>query len=131
MARLKLTDNARRYRRQMWITVLVALPGLIVAIRGAQDRLPSALGILGAVWFLGAIGVAATMGLKVHKQTLADRAMQSRRAMIVMMTATLGKETDESLEKIRDKGGLTGEAADLILKGRAKKTESAEETADE
>jgi hypothetical protein len=44
--------------------------------------------------------------------------------MIVMMTATLGKETSESLEKIRDSGGLTGEAADLILKGRQAKADA-------
>jgi O-antigen ligase len=85
---------------------------------------PVALGILGALVFLGAIGTAAVLGLKVRRQTLADREMQSRRAMIVMMTATLGKETDESLEKIRNGGGLTGEAAGLILKGRHAKTDA-------
>jgi hypothetical protein len=124
MARLKLTDNARRYRRRMWLITIAGLPALLLAIRGAQGGVPVALGILGALVFLGAIGTAAVLGLKVRRQTLADREMQSRRAMIVMMTATLGKETDESLEKIRNGGGLTGEAAGLILKGRHAKTDA-------
>lgn len=124
MARIKLTDNARRYRRRMWFITIAGLPALLLAIRGAQQRVPVALGIFGAVVFLCAIGMAAVLGRKTHRQTLADREMQSRRAMIVMMTATLGKETDESLERIRDRGGLTGEAADLILQGRQAKADA-------
>lgn len=124
MARIKLTDNARRYRRRMWFITIAGLPALLLAIRGVQGRAPVVLGILGALVFLGAIGTAAVLGLKAHRQTLADREMLSRRTMIVMMTATLGKETDESLEKIRDGGGLTGEAAGLILKGRQAKTDA-------
>ena len=124
MARIKLTDNARRYRRRMWLTTIAGLPALLLAIRGAQERVPLVLGILGALIFLGAIGMAAVLGLKMHRQSLADREMHSRRAMIVMMTATLGKETDESLETIRDRGGPSGEAADMILKGRQAKADA-------
>jgi hypothetical protein len=118
MARIKLTDNARRYRRGMWLVTIAGLPALLLAIRGAQGRVPVFLGIIGALMFLSAIAMAAVLGLKVRRQTLADREIHSRRAMIVMMTAALGKETDESLEKIRDGGGLTGEAAGMILQGR-------------
>ena len=59
MARIKLTDNARRYRRLMWLTTIAGLPALALAIRGAQERVPLVLGILGALVFLGAIGMAA------------------------------------------------------------------------
>ena len=124
MARIKLTDNARRYRRGMWLVTIAGLPALLLAIRGAQGRVPVFLGILGALMFLSAIAMAAVLGLKVRRQTLADREMQSRRAMIVMMTATLGKETDESLEKIHDGGGLTGEAAGMILQSRQAKADA-------
>jgi hypothetical protein len=124
MARIKLTDNARRYRRGMWLVTIAALPALLLAVRGAQGRVPVFLGIIGTLLFLGAIGTAAMLGLKARSQTLADREMHSRRAMIVMMTATLGKETDESLEKIRDGGGLTGEAAEMILQGRQAKADA-------
>jgi hypothetical protein len=124
MARIKLTDNARRYRRGMWLVTIAGLPALLLAVRGAQERVPVFLGILGALLFLSAIGTAAMLGLKVRRQTLADREIHSRRAMIVMMTATLGKETDESLEKIRDSGGLTGEAAGMILQGRQAKADT-------
>ncbi|MEE8361951.1 MAG: hypothetical protein V3R71_07325 [Gemmatimonadales bacterium] len=124
MARIKLTDNARHYRRRMWLTTIAGLPALLLAIRGIQERVPVVLGILGALIFLGSIGMAAMLGRKMHSQSLADREMHSRRAMIVMMTATLGKETDESLETIRDRGGLSGEAAGLILKGRQAKADA-------
>lgn len=124
MARIKLTDNARRYRRRMWLTTIAGLPGLWLAIRGAQERVPLVLGIFGALVFLGANVMTAVLGLKTHRQSLADREMHSRRAMIVMMTATLGKETDESLETIRDRGGLSGEAAGMILKGRQAKADA-------
>ena len=124
MARIKLTDNARRYRRGMWLVTIAALPTLLLAVRGAQGRVPVFLGIIGALLFLGAIGTAAMLGLKARSQTLADREMYSRRAMIVMMTATLGKETDESLEKIRDGGELTGEAAGMVLQGRQAKADA-------
>jgi hypothetical protein len=122
MARIKLTDNARPYRRGMWfITIVAGLPAMLLAIRGAQGRVPVTLGLLGALVFVGAIVTAAVLGLKAHRQTLADREIVSRRTMIVMMTATLGKESDESLEKIHDGGGLTGEAAGMILKSRQAK----------
>jgi len=84
MARIKLTDNARRYRRAMWLVTIAGLPALLLAIRGAQGRVPVFLGILGALLFLGAIGTAAMLGFKARRQTLADREMHSRRAMIVM-----------------------------------------------
>ncbi len=85
---------------------------------GAQRQVPVGLGLAGAVVFLLAIATAAVLGLKMHRQTLADREMHARRAMIVMMTASLGEQPDEKLERIEAQGGISGEAAGLILRNR-------------
>jgi len=44
--------------------------------------------------------------------------MQARRSMIVMMTATLGEQSDEDLERIAAQEGIAGEAAGMILEAR-------------
>jgi len=121
MLKYHLTDNARVYRRLMWVTALTAVPALALAIRGVQGSTSPFWGVLGGLVFLGALGTAAVLGFKMHRQTLADRDMRARRGMIVMMAETLGKESEESLEKIRKRGGMSGEAADMILKGRQAK----------
>lgn len=118
MPRIQLTDNARQYRRLMWLVVVLSLPGLWLAIQGLRGLVPGAVGITAGLAFLAGIFLAAALGFKTHRQTMADREMQARRAMVVMLAATLGKQEDEALERIRAKGGLSGEAAGLILKNR-------------
>ena len=118
MARARVTDNARRYRRLMWLVALAGLLPLFLAIRGIQGRVPVGLGLAGAIVFVLAIVTAAVLGHKMHRQTLADREMHARRAMIVMMTASLGEQPDEKLERIESQGGISGEAAGLILRNR-------------
>ena len=102
----------------MWLVALAGLPALALAVAGARDRVPVALGLAGAAAFLVAIGTAAVLGFKMHRQTLADRRMQARRSMIVMMTATLGEQSDEDLERIAAQEGIAGEAAGMILEAR-------------
>lgn len=123
MARTSLPDNARRYRHLMWLTTVVGLIALLVAFQGGRAKLPQAVGIAGAVVFFVSITVAAWLGLKMHRQALADREMQARRAMIVMLAAKLGEQDDESLEQIVAQGGLAGEAAGMILRNRQGKVE--------
>ena len=118
MARIRVTDNARRYRRLMWLVALAGLPALFLAIRGIQGRAPFGIGLAGAIVFLLAIATAAGLGLKMHRQTIADREMHARRAMIVMMAASLGEQSDEKLERIESQGGVSGEAAGMILSNR-------------
>ena len=59
----------------------------------------------------------------MHRQTIADREMHARRAMIVMMTASLGEQSDEKLERVEAQGGLSGEAAGMILRNRRAKAD--------
>ena len=121
MPKYHLTDNARRYRRLMWATTLAAAPALAMTVQGIRGETSVFVGILAALVFVASMAAAAMLGLKMHRQTLLDRDKQARRAMIVMMAETLGKESSESLEQIRTRGGMSGEAADLILKARQAK----------
>jgi len=102
----------------MWLVAMAGIPALLLAIRGIQGRVPMALGFAGGIVFFLAIGTAAFLGLKMHRQTLADRDMHARRAMTVMMTASLGEQPDDKLKRIEAEGGIPGEAAALILQNR-------------
>ncbi len=121
MARAPLTDNARLYRRAMWLVTVFGLLALMLAIAGARGLLPVGLGIAGGAVFGISILLAGVLGIKMHRQALADRELAARRAMIVMLAATLGKQDDSALERIKTQGGPAGEAAALILEGRQAK----------
>ncbi len=118
MRRAPLTDNARLYRRSMWLVTGGGILALAIAVAGARGNVPVAIGIAGGVLFAISILLAGVLGLKMHRQALADREMAARRSMIVMLAATLGKQDDAVLEGIRTQGGPAGEAAALILEGR-------------
>lgn len=61
------------------------------------------------------------MGTKAHKRALEDREKESGRFMIVAIAAQLSRQDDAALERIKAKGGPAGEAAGMILLGRAEK----------
>jgi hypothetical protein len=105
----------------MWLVTACGVLALAVAIGGARGILPVALGVAGAVLFAVTIALAGVLGLKMHRQALADREIAARRSMIVMLAATLGKQDDAALERIKTQGGPAGEAAALILEGRQAK----------
>ena len=121
MPRAPLTDNARFYRRFLWLVTGCGILALAIAIAGARGIVPVAIGIVGGVLFAISILLAGVLGLKMHRQALADREMVARRAMIVMLAATLGEQDDTALERITVQGGPAGEAAALILEGRLAK----------
>ena len=121
MPRAPLTDNARLYRRSMWLVTACGILALAIAIAGARGIVPVAIGIPGGVLFAICILLAGVLGLKMHRQALADREMAARRSMIVLLAATLGKQDDAALERIKTQGGPAGEAAALILEGRQAK----------
>ena len=121
MARAPLTDNAKSYRRAMWLVTVFAVVALALAVAGAREMIPVVLGIAGGVLFAISILLAGLLGLKMHRQALADREIAARRSMIVMLAATLGKQDDSALERIKAQGGPAGEAAGLILEERRAK----------
>lgn len=71
--------------------------------------------------FVASALTAMWLGLKAHKKALEDRDRESGTAMILAIAVQLGKQDDASLEKIKAKGGPAGEAAGMILQGRAEK----------
>lgn len=105
----------------MWVVTACGILALAIAVAGARGIVPVAIGIAGGILFAISILLAGVLGLKMHRQALADREMAARRAMIVMLAATLGEQDDTALERITVQGGPAGEAAALILEGRRAK----------
>jgi hypothetical protein len=100
----------------------VTLLGVIAAAKGwiLSTLGPPLFGLfvassLTAVWF----------GIKAHRRALADRETESGRSMIVAIAAQLGRQDDGALERIKARGGPAGEAAGMILQGRAEKAKKA------
>jgi hypothetical protein len=116
-----LSEAAREMRvatRLLGVLAAVTLLGVIAAAKGwiLSTLGPPLLGLfvassLTAVWF----------GVKAHRRALADRETESGRSMLVAIAAQLGRQDDAALERIRAKGGPAGEAAGMILQGRAEK----------
>lgn len=108
--------------RVVGLLAAVLLLGVIAAVKGwiLPTLGPPFLGLfvasgLTAVWF----------GIKAHKRALEDREKESGRAMIVAIAAQLGRQDDAALERIKARGGPAGEAAGMILMGRAEKRKKA------
>ncbi|MGH7703701.1 MAG: hypothetical protein ACREMO_11440 [Gemmatimonadales bacterium] len=121
MRRAPLSDASREYRTIMWLVGLLGLAALLVAVGGVRGWVPRLVGLFAGFAFFGClIGVSLT-GLKAHRQALADRDMEGRRAMIVMLAARLGQQDDTTLTRIAGGDGIAAEAAALILKGRKEK----------
>lgn len=121
MARKALSDSANEYRQAMWISGVVGIAALIVAWLGARGSLPRMASVVGIGVSAAAISLTAWFGIRTRGQALKDQEIAARRSLIVMLTAQLGHQDDETLGKVAKKGGAAGEAARLILKGRAEK----------
>ena len=120
--RSRVSDLAQPYRLAMWSVFLLGVGGIGAAVGAARGRLPPAWGILGLGVFLACVVGAGWLGWKTHRQTVADREMESRRSMIVMLAVQLGRIDTPQLDGIAAKGGPAGEAASLILQGRKERS---------
>lgn len=116
-----LSEAARELRTSTRLAALVSGGLLLATFAAFKGWLPSALGPVFLPLFVASAITAAWIGLRTHKRALADREKESGRAMIVAIAAQLGRQDDAALERIRAKGGPAGEAAGLILQGRAEK----------
>ncbi len=117
----RFSDAAQQYRQVMWLMVLLGLLGFGLAFLAARTGGDRALGGLGIL--LGLIGTAAGAwsGLRARRQAIADRELESRRGMIVLLAAQLGAKDDAALERLAAGSGMAADAARLILQGRAEK----------
>lgn len=121
-----LSDSARELR--MTTRLMVALAGVLLAATFAAARgwLPPELGAVFLPLFLASALTAVWFGFRTHRRALADREMASGRAMIVAIAAQLARQDDAALERIQARGGPAGEAAGMILQGRAEKARRGE-----
>lgn len=99
-------------------TLLVALGCLALFLAATIGWLPRGLVPPATLGFFAACAGAVWLGLRSHRQALADRDRESRLTLIVTMAAQLGKQDDETLRRIAGKSGPAGEAARMILTER-------------
>jgi hypothetical protein len=116
-----LSEAARSLRGTARLALLVAAVFLMISFSAAKGWLPPELGPVALPLFFASAAIGVWFGIKAHTRALADREMESGRAMIVAIAAQLGRQDDAALERIRAKGGPAGEAAGMILQGRAEK----------
>ena len=110
-----------RNRGLVWLTATAAALSLAIAIAGFKDWLPREFTWFGLALFLCCLVVIALVGWRTRKEMLALRDEAARGQMIVMLAARLRDEAPEKLEQMGKRGGPAGEAAALLLQGRAER----------
>jgi hypothetical protein len=118
----QLSDAAQGYRRAMRLTCGVAVLALAGAFLGLRGRVPPLPGLFCGLVFLVAAALAALFGLQTQRQIRADVAKQERMQSILLVAAQLGRQDDAVLRRLAAQAGLTGDAARMILQGRAERT---------
>jgi hypothetical protein len=98
-----------------------ALASLAVAIAAFRDYLPESLGLLGLGLFILCLAMIVAIGWETRREMLAAREAAARGQMIVMLAARIRDEPADALREMARRGGPAGEAAALILKGRAER----------
>lgn len=113
-----MSEAARALRTAMRWMLVVAVACLVLAFGTTRGWVPRALIPLVTITFLVACVWAMWLGLKSHRQALADRERAGRLSLIVTIAAQLGKQDDATLRQIAEKSGPAGEAARMILTER-------------
>jgi hypothetical protein len=103
----------------MWLLAIIGLASLGVAWLAARGLVPATLGLLGLSVGVAAVLLSGWFGVRARQQALKDQEIVARRSMIVLLMAQLGHQDDTTLATIERKGGPAGEAARMILDGRA------------
>jgi hypothetical protein len=116
-----MSETARSLRISARLALGLCILCAAVALAGVKGWLPAAIGLGFRPLALAAAILAVWLGTRAHRRALADRELESSRAIIVAIAAQLGKQPDETLERIRTQGGPAGEAAGMILQGRREK----------
>lgn len=100
---------------------LAAALSLVVAVAGFRHVIPEAFAFLGLALFVACLVLIALLAWRTRRTILAQRAETERGQMIVMLAARLRDEATGTLEAMSRRGGPSGEAATLILQGRAER----------
>ncbi|HET9292923.1 MAG TPA: hypothetical protein VFO06_01425 [Gemmatimonadales bacterium] len=110
-----------RDRALIWLVASAGAIALAVAFAGVRGWVPQSLGLVSAGLFVVCLLLVAVIGWQRHRNTLADRDAAARAQMIVMIAARLNTQDNEALEAMAARGGPAGEAAKLVLDGRAER----------
>ena len=110
-----------RNRGLVWLTALGAALSLGVAIAGFRDMLPRPFALLGLACFGACLATIGVVGWRTRQEMLTLREAAARGQMIVLLAARLRDEDAAALEGMVRRGGPAGEAATLILQGRAER----------
>lgn len=110
-----------RNRSLVIVVAVMASLALVVAVAAFRDILPGALGFLGLGLFVLCLAMLVAIGWETRREMLAAREAAARGQMIVMLAAKLRDEDAAALQEMARRGGPAGEAAALILKGRAER----------
>ncbi len=113
-----MSEGARELRRAMRWSLLVAIGCLAIILAGALGWLSRGLVPPAFLAFMVACVGAVWLGLKSHRQALADRERNGRLSLIIAIASQLGKQDDETLRRIAGKSGPAAEAARMILTER-------------
>jgi hypothetical protein len=114
----------RIYRFGMWGLVALGVPGLFAAFLGARGVIPPLLGIAGAFAFVICVLLGALVGLQARRQMQLQREKENYSTMLIILATQLRVQDDQVLQRIADKGGPAGEAAEMVLQGRREKGDS-------
>jgi len=98
-----------------------ALVALGVSVAAYRNQLPESLGMIGLAVFVISLAMIVAIGWETRRDMLAARDAAARGQMIVMLAARLKDEDAAKLQEMARRGGPAGEAASLILKGRAER----------
>lgn len=110
-----------RNRGLVWVTALAAALALAIAIAGFRDVLPPAFALIGLAMFACCLVLIGVVGWRTRQEMLALREAAARGQTIVLLAARLRDEDGAALEAMARRGGTVGEAATLILQGRAER----------
>jgi hypothetical protein len=110
-----------RNRGLVWLTALAGALALAVAIAGFRDVLPRSFAVLGLAMFGTCLVLIGMLGWRTRRDMLASREAAARGQAIVLLAARLRDEDQAALETMVRRGGTAGEAATLILQGRAER----------
>lgn len=113
-----MSEAARALRTAMRWMLGVAGVCLVLAFGTTRGWVPRSTIPIVTLTFLLACAWAIWLGLKSHRQALADRERAGRLSLIVTIAAQLGKQDDATLRRIAGKSGPAGEAARMILTER-------------
>lgn len=94
---------------------------LVLAVAGFRHVVPEEFALLGLALFVAFLVLIALLAWETRRTVLAQREAAERGQMIVILAARLKDEETATLEEMVRKGGQAGEAAGLILQGRAER----------